>query len=339
MGEHIAEVIIKERKANGPYKDITDFLERITDKDLNKKSLESLIKGGALDKFAERGQLLGNIDNLLHFSKEASRSQINGQTSLFAQAPVLNVEHKIRLISASPAGQEEKLVWEKELLGVYISEHPFSDYEKYLENIIVPLVDLSAHLSDKTVNIAGVITSIKKIMTRANESMLFVKIEDRGGSMEILVFPSLLKVSANIWQEGKVALAQGKLSDKDSEIKLLANKAVQLSLENIQKQVIEFKLAKTLNKAPGQKPSYMNNFFNKSIAAPLKIIFNKDPKPEILAKLKELFSNNFGESKVYFKINQGGESKTIETGFRVNRSKSLVSLINREFDDLVVDDK
>ncbi len=336
VGEHIADAIIKERKANGPYKDITDFLERITDKDLNKKSLESLIKSGALDKFAERGELLGNMDNLLHFSKEAGRSQINGQTSLFAQAPVLNIEHKIRLMAAPAASQEEKLVWEKELLGVYISEHPFSNYEKYLEDIIIPLVDLLVHLSDKIVNIAGVITSIKKIITRTNESMLFVKIEDKGGSAEILVFPSLLKVSANIWQEGKVVLAQGKLSDKDSEIKLLANKAAQLSLENIQKQVIEFKLAKTPNQANGQKPSYVNNFSNKFIAEPLKIIFNKEPQPEILVKLKELFSNNSGESKVYFKINQGGEDKIIETGFRVNHSSSLVSLLNNEFKGLIV---
>jgi DNA polymerase-3 subunit alpha len=345
VGGHIAEFIIKERKADGPYKDITDFLERVTDKDLNKKSFESLIKSGALDKFAERGAFLGNMDNLLNFSKEAGRSQINGQTSLFAQAPVLNVEHKIRLISAPPASQEEKLVWEKELLGVYISEHPFSNYKKYLENIIVPLVDLSAHLSDRVVNIAGVITSIKKIITRTNESMLFVKIEDTGGNIEILVFPSLLKLTPDIWQEGKVILAQGKLSDKDSEIKLLANKAVVLTLENVSKQSAGFKInnrnSATLvrtNSAHSQKRKSIPNWEQSSFddcTRPLKIIFNQSLNKEMLNKLRDLFVKHAGESKVYFKIKEGGENKVIETGFRVNRTEALVNLINDALGEMV----
>lgn len=329
VGGHIAEFIIKERKDNGPYKDITDFLERVTDKDLNKKSLESLTKSGALDKFAERGELLGNMDNLLNFSKEAGRSQINGQTSLFAQAPVLNVEHKIRLISAPSASKEEKLVWEKELLGVYISEHPFSDYKKYLKELIVPLVDLSAHLNDRVVNIAGVITNIKKIITRTNESMLFVKIEDTGGNTEILVFPSLLKLTFDVWQEGKVIIVQGKLSDKDSEIKLLANKAVVLTPEDADKQSAVFKITNSQG-----APFVKARDARRPVAAPekenqaLKIIFNQSLNKEMLNKLRDLFVKHAGESKVYFKIKEGGEDKVIETGFKVNRTEALVNLIN-----------
>ncbi|MCK5211178.1 DNA polymerase III subunit alpha, partial [Candidatus Parcubacteria bacterium] len=87
IGENIAQVIIKERKENGPFNDISNFLERITDKDLNKKSLESLIKSGALDKFGDRGQLLGNADLLLNYNKEMAKSSSNGQVSLFADAP------------------------------------------------------------------------------------------------------------------------------------------------------------------------------------------------------------------------------------------------------------
>mgnify|MGYP001587276569 FL=1 len=131
VGERISEAIINERKNSGPYKDISDFLERVTDKDLNKKSLESLIKGGALDNFGERGQLLGNIDNLLNFNKEAAKAQVNHQVSLFADAPVLNINSKIKLSPSAPVGRQEKLSWEKELLGVYITEHPFNDYKKY----------------------------------------------------------------------------------------------------------------------------------------------------------------------------------------------------------------
>jgi len=335
VGENIADAIIKERKANGSFKDISDFLERVTDKDLNKKSLESLIKSGALDKFAERGILLANIENLLSFSKESNRSRLSGQTSLFAGAPILNVEHKIKLSPAPNATKQEILSWEKELLGVYISEHPFSDFKKPLENIITPIFDLHSRLKEKAVNVAGVIVAVKKIVTRTNESMLFVKIEDTAGNAEILVFPSLLKENPSIWVEGKVILAQGKLSDKDSEVKLLANKAVELSLDNLDKQIANYRVISNSNNFNG----YRKNIAKSASAPSLKIIFNKNPESEVLAKLKELFLKNSGESKVFFKLAENGSNKVIETGFRVNRTDSLLSLIDKEFGGLIGVDK
>jgi DNA polymerase-3 subunit alpha len=352
VGDNIAEVIIKERKENGPFKDITDFLERVTDKDLNKKSLESLIKSGALDKFAERGQLLANMDNLLNFSKEVSKSRQNGQSSLFANAPVLNIEHKIKLKPARGASQQEKLAWEKELLGVYITEHPFNEYKKYLGNTIVPLADLAPRIGAASVNIAGIITTIKKIITRTSESMLFVKIEDAAGSVEILVFPRLLKETNGIWQEGKAVLCQGKLSDKDQEIKLLANKAVLLDLENIEKSMKSFTAAGVVSGA--HNPPYQGGTtesplagpakggdkgglgdFNSRPTKPLRLIFNQDIDENMLNKLRELFIKHSGEDKVYFKVKHSGEDKIIETGFRVSNSDLLVQAINNALGNII----
>jgi DNA polymerase-3 subunit alpha len=344
VGGNISEVIIKERKTNGPYKDITDLLERINDKDLNKKSLESLIKSGALDNFGERGQLLGNINSLLNFSKEISKNLDSGQASLFGDAPALNMSHKIKLTQAKSAGKQEKLAWEKELLGVYISEHPFDDYKKSLGNLVLPLNDLKLHINDQQVNVAGIITAIKKIVTKNNESMLFVKIEDAIGSAELLIFPRLYKETGSIWQEGGAVICQGKPSDKDQEVKLLANIAVAFSLEKQEEAIANFKRA-VLNKPANNfngyhKSAFSNNGFVKKdnevkIENPLKIIFEKEYDLLLLNKLKEIFIDYRGNDKVYFKITENGKANIIETSFLVDNSKKLTDFLKTEFGDII----
>lgn len=363
VGEHISDVIIKERKENGPFKDVTDLLERVTDKDMNKKSLESLIKSGALDAFSERGRLLNNIDNLLAFSKEISKNQNNGQESLFSQAPILNVSHKIKIDPAPAATKPEKLTWEKELLGVYITEHPFTEFKAHLGGLVVPFLELNTKSTNDNVNVGGVITSIKKIITRSNESMLFVKIEDSTASIEILVFPRLLKETSPIWKEGNIILCQGKKSDKDQEIKILANVVVLLSADNLRESLDKFKIqAETAqNKFNSNKTYYANKNSNKnyspyysqaqpgvdqasqpakSFSKPLKLIFNTGINSEMLGRLKELFMRHAGESKVYFKINNGAaeqrsNGKIIETDFRVVNNDVLMGEINKNFGNLI----
>ena len=340
IGEHIAEVIIKERKENGPYKNISDILERITDKDLNKKSLESLIKSGCLDNFGERGQLLGNIDNFLNYNKEMVKSRSNGQVSLFVDAPSIIVSSRLKLEQFAPASRQEKLAWEKELLGLYVTEHPFTDFKKYLSPITIPLFDLSSYMSYPQVNVAGVITKIQKIITRTNESMLFVKIEDTSASIEVLVFPGIYKETAEIWQEGKAVFCQGKLSDKDQVIKLLANKAVALTLENIPEVVNQFKepnhLAGQINSANnGNDKNRIVSSDNTVKFSPLKIIFNKDIDTANLERLKQIFAKFTGKSKVIFKIQQNSKTKILETAFRVNNNASLTKELLGNFKEMI----
>ncbi len=346
VGENIANLIIKERKANGPYKDIFDFLGRVTDKDLNKKSLESLIKSGGLDQFGERGRLLANISALLNFNKEASQAKRGGQSSLFADAPGLNMAEGIKLTENSPAENRQKLSWEKELLGLYITEHPFNDYREYVDKLIVPLAELSPHGLEEIINVAGVITGVKKIMTRANESMCFVKIEDAVSSIEILVFPRLLKAAPAIWQEGKAIICQGRLSDKDQEIKLLANQATELVLDSIADSIADFK--KTANNAA--RANNFNNYHNngnggKAMAlsgyarpiesAPLALIFNKDLDKQQLDNLKKLLLQYPGKSKVYFKAGREETGNVIETDFRISNNENLARAINSRFGDCI----
>lgn len=353
IGDHIAEVIIEERKKNGLFKDLSDFLERICDKDLNKKSLESLIKCGGFDQFGERGQFLKNIENILEFNRETSKTKNNGQTSLFSEIPSLNLNSKIKLENASPVKQSEKLAWEKELLGLYITGHPFLDYEKIIDNdLILPIVKLVKNLSARQIFIAGIIIKVQKITTRSNELMLFVKIKDSSGVIESLVFPSLLKENSDIWQEGKAIICQGKLSNKDQQIKFLCNRAVELTINDAMKIIAKFikdANANTSSKSFYKQPNVISSpipapvITNKVAAVNKKNInylqFNEDKvyilldnklDPAILIKLKELLIKYQGDKKVYFKIkSQVSPDKfdLIETDFAVAYNKSLVEAV------------
>jgi len=131
VGENIVKEIIKEREKNGRFESIENFLQRICHKDLNKKSLESLTKAGVFDSLAEREKLIANLDNLLSYNQEVRRISLSPQINLFSKELALPT---LTLKETEPMPLEEKLKFEKELLGVYISDHPVRRYEAKFKN-------------------------------------------------------------------------------------------------------------------------------------------------------------------------------------------------------------
>jgi DNA polymerase-3 subunit alpha len=344
VGSHIVEVIIKERIDNGKYKDIFDFLERIVDRDMNKKSLESLTKCGALDQFGDRGMYLANMEAMLEFNKEVSRNRDSKQISLFGNSNTA-MPARIKLDKISIIKDQEKLAWEKELLGLYISAHPFTDFKNQLGDYISPINSLASHLNEDAVRTAGVITLIKKIITRSNKAMLFVKIEDAIASTELLIFPNLYETTLNLWQEGKVILVQGKISDKDNEVKLLVDKVAVLVLENLAESIdgfknIEVKPKRQFNNYGNNNSSYrpLPPAATPSIPVappPLKLIFKRDLNAAESLKLKEVLAKTGGQSKVYFKIMRNGAPVIVEGGFRVRNDNNLTGFLKKEFADCI----
>ncbi len=232
VGQAIVEAIINERKANGPYASLEDFLRRVQTKDLNKKSLESLIRAGALDRFGERASLLGNIERLLTYAKSAENESARKQTNLFGNLPTVGAP-KLGLTEAEPITKAQRLAWEKELLGLYLSEHPLSEYRSALSQISQPIAKLSELSKGQSVTIAGIVTQIQKVNTRTGEQMIFAKIEDLSGSVEVLVFPKLLRQTSPLWQEASTVKLTGKVSDKDGLPKLLCDEASALDLATL----------------------------------------------------------------------------------------------------------
>lgn len=233
VGGNVVDCIVKERKQNGPFKTISEIIERVQDRDLNKKSLESLIKCGAMDSLGERGQLLGNMEMLLNYAREIQRPKTNGQTSLFSSASQKNLLPPLKLQDAPVAPQKDRLSWEKELLGLYISDHPATQYEKVISQAaLLPSRISSVHLN-RTIKVGGAIGHIHKIITKTGRPMLFVGLEDRKAKIELLIFPKTLERTPTIWQEGKIIIASGRLDDKEGNFKLLCENVQELNQHHL----------------------------------------------------------------------------------------------------------
>lgn len=234
LGENIAEAIITEREKGGCFKNIDDFARRIHHKDLNKKSLESLIRCGAMDQFGERAMLLANIDQILFYSRESNKSYSSGQISLFDGPNAQAVLPPLRLASAEPATSSEKLMWEKELLGLFISDHPLKDYQQQLdfETGIIKIKDASSKHGDMPVKIGGLITKIQRIVTKNGKVMAFSWVEDLTGRIETVVFPSVLEAYPEVFQENRIVIISGRLNDRDGIRKLLCDSVKPIAVLN-----------------------------------------------------------------------------------------------------------
>lgn len=329
VGAHIVEEIIKERKANGQFQNIFDFLERITDKDLNKKSLESLIKCGSFDCFDRRSRLLDNLELLLEFNKEKNKIKNNPQTSLFVDSLQSSVFAYPDLKDGNEINSVEQLKWEKELLGLYVSEHPFKAFGDLLSDSSVALKDLEKFKNQEVI-VAGVISTIKKIVTKKNDNMLFVKISDGFNFTELLVFPSLLRKGADLWQDGQTIMVKASVSDKDGEVKLLVNKAGSLDLASWSKTLQEFKDFKTpprfASKAHTPAVSHQSN-------QSLGIAFKAEVSAEILAKVKNILENYPGGNAVFLKIETSQGEKLIKSDLKVKNSPKLKDILKEELKD------
>jgi DNA polymerase-3 subunit alpha len=232
VGEHICEVIYRERKEHGQYQDLEDFLERVEDKDLNKKSLESLIQAGALDCFGhDRGLLLSNIEHLLFFAKQIREKHLSNQESLFA-GTAIEFDNKVTLKDAPDATLDEKLLWEKNLLGVYVSSHPFAFYSEVMEDALVPLSEVEESKRGDWVVVGGVVDSAKKKITKKGSVMMFVTLEDESGSQELLVFPKTYEKTKEVWWEGNIVCVVGKTPQEEGDNKVFAENVYELSKEN-----------------------------------------------------------------------------------------------------------
>ena len=241
VGHNVVEAIVQERKNKGPYVSIFDFVNRVSAKDLNKKSLESLIKAGAFDKLAERNQLLQNLERLLEQVRENQKGKANGQRGLFDgngnDTPYINFS----LTPAAPAQEQDKLIWEKELLGLFVSSNPLRNYQKILEAKTqsigqIKIVAAKQKPSErswgrseaKMVRIGGIISSIKKIITRTGKPMLFMNVEDLSDKIEVVVFPRLIERNPAAFQENKIVFIGGRVDMRDGVVKLICEEAEEI---------------------------------------------------------------------------------------------------------------
>lgn len=218
VGDNIAGKIVDERKNKGHFQSLDDFLARMGSKDLNKKSMESLIRAGAFDKLAERNQLLFNLERILEYSRENQKTRSSGQKGLFDG---MKSTGKIRLEEAKPATKREKLAWEKELLGLFVSSNPLEDFKGILEKNATKISELKPTSKFRQVKIGGIISNVKKIITKTGKPMLFMKLEDLTDKIEVVVFPSAIGRNPQIFAENKIVFVSGRVDTRDGMLKMI----------------------------------------------------------------------------------------------------------------------
>ncbi len=220
VGENIVKAIIEERKKNDKFISLEDFISRVQHKDLNKKSLESLIKCGALDSLGERNAFLYNLEDLLLYAREIQKHKSLGQVSLFGQTEIQLPP--MRLKEAPVLSKWEKVNWEKELLGLFVSEHPMKDYQEKLklDYKVSEIKDIMSKIG-QNVKIGGLITRIQKVLTRNNQPMIFSQLEDVNSKVELIVFNDLIQKNPALWQENNIIVVKGRVNEKDGVPKII----------------------------------------------------------------------------------------------------------------------
>lgn len=218
VGEGPIETILQARAEGGPYADVDDFCRRVDLRQVNRRALESLIKVGALRPFGQRAQLLSIIDRMMGLSSQTHQAAAVGQLSMFdvtgfvapAAGSILYPFPDVEEVS-----RREMLSWEKELVGVYVSEHPMQPLvNKMRESLSCLLGQIDETMAGHHVTVAGMINWVRQIYTKKGKAMAFVELEDVQSSIEVVVFPRIYEETQAMWQAEKAVVVRGKVDIK-----------------------------------------------------------------------------------------------------------------------------
>ena len=219
FGRGVADAIIAERKSGGKFITLSDFLRRVKDQNLNKKGLESLIKCGALDSVGERGAMLHSIELLLTYHRDSSRE--SSHDSLFVGLG--SAASDLRLPKAEATPLPQKLLWEKELLGLYVSGHPLERFKDKLAKRTMTIKEVREKMAPGMHAVAaGIIEDIRMVLTRTGDQMAFIKITDFDGTIEAVVFPKNFAEHKQILKADSCIALKGRLSSRNGELSLVA---------------------------------------------------------------------------------------------------------------------
>jgi len=236
FGAGIAEAIINERKKNGSFTSLSEFLSRVNDRNLNKKSLEALIMTGALDSFGERGHMFANILTLLIFNKEQVAEKESTQESLFSLGD--SVANTLNLIPAEAATKIQKLIWEKDLLGVYVSGHPLDEFTAEMakrpsiteiKKAVINKEEIAIVRLKGELVTAGMVSSVKELLTKKGDRMAFIVLSDTTSDIEMVAFPETYLALKDVLLVGNCVAIKGKLSIRNEDPSILIDKAKLLS--------------------------------------------------------------------------------------------------------------
>ena len=222
LGEAAVEVALDEREKDGPFRDLNDFAQRVDLRALGKRGLECLIKVGALDAFGSRVALLAALERIVAISSNHARAAEAGQLSLFGAAT--GVEERISLPDVQNVDRREMLNWERELVGLYVSDHPLTPFQATLAKIVSHFSgQLSEAAHEEKVRVAGLVTNVRPYVTKTGKPMGFVTMEDIQGNIELVLFPRTWEKTREQLAVGQIIIVDGKVDTSNTPPKVLVD--------------------------------------------------------------------------------------------------------------------
>jgi DNA polymerase-3 subunit alpha len=218
VGEAAMESILATRNADGPFQDLEDFCTRVDLRLVNRRVLESLIKAGAFDSLGlSRAHLMTTVDAALEAGQRRQRERVEGQASFFDLLPATPSAPKAEPVAVVPEWEaDERLAFEKEVLGFYISGHPLARYGSLVESLgITATAELAGKGPGSRVLLFGQVAALKETSTKSGNRMAFATLEDMNGTVEVTVFPEPFKAAAEHLRSREPLLIRGRLDDSD----------------------------------------------------------------------------------------------------------------------------
>lgn len=248
VGQQAVQPIIDERIKNGKFTDLNDFTRRVDLRSVGKRALECLIKVGAMDSFGNRASMLASLDKIVSISSAHFRAADVGQISMFGSTS--GVVEEIKLPEVKNVDKREMLNWERELIGLYISDHPLNEYQATLSQIVSYFSgQLSESSHEEKVRVAGLITNIRPYTTKTGKPMGFVTIEDIQGVMETVLFPKTWEQYKTKLNNDQIVIIEGKVDHSNTPPKILVD------VIKTEIKILESADDSTLKPVPVQKPS------------------------------------------------------------------------------------
>ena len=321
VGNGIVEATLEARKEGGEFKNIEDFLTRVKCNEINKKVMEALIKCGAFDSLGDRSTLLFNLERILNFAQKVQKGAAANQMGLFGETQKSQVAFHLEMVP--PEGEdvltsEQRLDYERELLGIYFSEHPLDAHKDKIKTYkeVVPIAEVSLADNNKSVKLIGVITNIHKILTRKNDPMAFVMVEDKTSGTELIFFPNTLEKYQHLVVEGRVLYIKGKVNNKDNQLKILVD------------SVEDFK-TKEVGEDKGSNTNFVQVGELSPAGEPVATIVIPDGATDSdLTMLKKILANHPGDTETFVVLSTNGVSKKIKMPFRIDFSNGITGDIN-----------
>ena len=297
VGQSPVETILSVRNAGGKFKDLNDFARRVDLRAVGRRPLESMIKVGALDSFGPRAALLQALDQVISVSGSHFKAAQSGQMTFFGT--IQGVEEHIVLPMVTEVDRREKLEWEKELIGLYVSDHPLSPYMAYMKEAVT---HFSAQLKETSpkekITVAGMVTRFRTHTTKDGNAMGFATIEDVQGFIELIIFPRVWELCADLIRPDAVILATGKADCESGDPKVLVDHLEEIDLSKPLKKKKKKSEPEDAGKKPAQagEPAQITNEEAEPdwSALPPSDENYEDPLPRPNEKVEQLYNNENG---------------------------------------------